>query len=82
MDGGDDYLYPIENKKKQFLEITDFTIDGDELIINNNRDVIKNDVVRVYELENISDNLFENVEYARENFKVIINTFFIEQFFK
>lgn len=60
----------------EFLEITDFTIDGDELIINNNRDVIKNDVVRVYELENISDNLFENVEYARENFKVIINTFF------
>ncbi len=68
----DDIAVSVNN---EFLEITDFSINNDELLINNNFDVISGDVVRIYHLTNNTYGWFNNLENARDNFKSIINTY-------
>ena len=69
----DDIAVSVNN---EFLELDDFSINGTELRINNNFDVIQSDVVRVYHLSDLETNWFSNLGTARDNFKSIINDHF------
>ena len=66
----DDLAISVNN---EFLELTNFSLNGTELRINNTFNVILGDVVRVYQVGAISNSWYKNLSKARTNFASIIN---------
>jgi hypothetical protein len=58
----------------EFLELTNFSLNGTELRINNTFNVILGDVIRVYKVGTISNSWYSNLTNARSNFASIVNT--------
>lgn len=66
----DDLAISVNN---EFLEITNFNLNGTELRINNTFNVIVGDVVRVYQVGEISNSWYKNLSDARTNFSSVVN---------